>query len=79
MGVREATRYGHLWMRELLSAVDDGFITVDEVREHVERGWVRPSLLKQVMARRERLSPLSGYGWFADRDFVAPYRKLVIA
>jgi Glycosyl transferase family 8 len=72
-------RNGHLWVQELLSAIDDDFISVDEVREHVARGWVRPSLLKQVMAQRERLSPLSGYGWFADRRFVAPYRKLEIA
>jgi Glycosyl transferase family 8 len=72
-------RNGHLWMQELVAAVDDGFIRVDEIREHIDRGWVRPSLLKQVMARRQRLSPFTGYGWFADRGFVAPYRKLEIA
>jgi hypothetical protein len=69
-------RHGRLWMRELLLAVDDGFISVDEVREHVERGWVRPSLLDQVTARKERLSLLSGHGWLADRKFTAPYKKL---
>jgi hypothetical protein len=72
-------RNGHLWVQQLLAAVDDGFISVDEIREQVERGWVRPSLLQQVLARRERLSVLSGHGWLADRHFVAPYRKLKIA
>lgn len=69
-------RHGRLWMRELLSAVDDGFISVDEIRDHVERQWVRPSLLKQVLAHKERLSPLSGWGWLDDRRFVAPYRNI---
>lgn len=72
-------RNGHLWVRELLLAVDDGFIAIDEIREHVQRGWVRPSLLKQVIAHKERLSPLTGYGWLDDRSFVAPYRKIKLA
>lgn len=69
-------RNGHLWVRELISAVNDGFITLDEIREHVDRGWVRPSLITQVTQERERLSPLSGYGWLQDRKFVAPYRSI---
>lgn len=77
--VHARNRHGSLWMRELLAAVDSGFISLDEIREHVERGWIRPSLLQQVARRKERLSPFSGYGWLADRKFIAPYRNIELA
>lgn len=67
---------GHLWVRELLLAVESGFISIDEIREHVERGWVRPSLLNQVRSRSETLSVFSGHGWMRDRHFVAPYKRI---
>lgn len=67
---------GYLWVRELLLAIDNGFISVEEVREHVERGWVRPSLLKQVLAHKEEPSVLTGHGWLFDRKFVAPYKQI---
>jgi hypothetical protein len=41
-------KLGYLWTGVLLEAIADGFITVDEVREQVELGWVRPSVLYQV-------------------------------
>jgi hypothetical protein len=69
-------RNGHLWIHELIEAVEDGFISVDEIREHVDRGWVRPSLLTQVQHGRDRMSILSGYGWLEDRKFIAPYRSI---
>lgn len=67
---------GHLWVRELLLAIDKGFITVDEVREHVDRGWVRPSLLKQVMSHREKPMIPALFGRLADRRFEAPYKRI---
>jgi hypothetical protein len=72
-------RNGHLWVHELIEAVEDGFISVDEIREHVDRGWVRPSLLTQVQHGRDRMSVLSGYGWLEDRKFIAPYRSIKAA
>ncbi|HEV7913001.1 MAG TPA: hypothetical protein VGP22_04495 [Albitalea sp.] len=74
--VHRRNRFGHLWMRELISAVDDGFISVDEIREHVERGWVRPSLLAQVRGGRDRRVRVPGLGWWQDRGFSAPYKSL---
>lgn len=38
----------YLWARELLDAIRVGFISMDEVRENVARGYVRPSLRYQV-------------------------------
>lgn len=72
--VYRRNRWGRLWTRELLMAIHDGFITIEEVREHVERGWVRPSLLQQVL--REHESPLPGLGWWHDRRFVPPYKLM---
>jgi hypothetical protein len=69
-------RWGRLWNRELLMAVKDGFISTDEVREHVERGWVRPSLLQQVLRADETPPLLPGIGWWQDRGFVPPYKRL---
>ena len=77
--VYRRNRWGHLWTRELIAAIDDGFVTVDEVQEHVERGWVRPSLLAQVRGERERPGPVPGIGWWQDRRFVAPYKSLAQA
>jgi hypothetical protein len=67
---------GHLWVRELLLAIDKGDISVEEVREHVERGWVRPSLLGQVQSHSEKPSIFNAYGRFADRKFEAPYKRI---
>jgi hypothetical protein len=74
--VHRRNPWGRLWTRELLMAVDDGTIPVDEVREHVKRGWVRPSLLQQVLRERDRPPLLPGLGWWQDRGFVPPYKRL---
>ncbi len=76
--VYRRNRWGYLWTRELIAAVNGGFITLDEVREHVERGWVRPTLLDQVERGRERPTPVPGLGWWRDRHFVAPYKSLPV-
>jgi hypothetical protein len=75
--VHRGNRWGHLWVRELIAAVQDGFISIDEVREHVERGWVRPTLLTQVVGGKEKPTPLPGLDWWRDRHFVAPYKSLL--
>jgi len=70
--------HGHLWVEALLQAIAGGFIDEALVREHVERGWVRPSLLWQVRRRKARLGPLQrARARFLDRKFVAPYRQLL--
>jgi hypothetical protein len=45
--------FGHLWVAALLEAVQEGFISADQIRTEVREGRVRPSLLEQV----ERGSP----------------------
>lgn len=73
--VHRANPLGWLWVRELASALKDGFITMDEVHEHVNRGWVRPSILGEISIRPIRW-PLHPLGWWRDRAFVPPYKRM---
>jgi len=67
---------GHLWMRDLLEAVDLGHIPLSFLEEEIRQGHVRPSLLPQVKARIDEglLMPKSMRE--LDRDFAAPFRSL---
>jgi hypothetical protein len=67
---------GHLWMRDLIAAVDGGFVTRQHVEEQVRQGFVRPSLLYQLDRRLEDASQLSKGGKHLDDGFVAPYQKM---
>lgn len=67
---------GHLWVRDLLDAVQSGFISRAYVQEHVERGFVRPSILHQIDTGLEDPLLLTGHGRSLDKNFVPPYRKM---
>lgn len=67
---------GHLWVRDLLEAIDSGFITKEYVQEHVARGWVRPSLVYQIEHRVVDPLLLPREARALDEGFVAPYEKL---
>ena len=67
---------GALWVRSLLDAIDDGFITRDYVAEHVNRGWVRPSLLQQIDAKVDSLGWRMPFAMFSDKGYVPPYKKM---
>jgi hypothetical protein len=64
---------GRLWVRDLLEAVDAGFVDGRLVEEHVSRGWVRPSLLYQLEQRCVDGRLLPARVLARDRDFVPPY------
>jgi hypothetical protein len=74
--VHRRNRWGHLWVKALREAIDDGFIARDEVVDHVARGWVRPSLLWQLETRRDRVPLWAVQAVRADRDFVPPCKAL---
>lgn len=67
---------GYLWVRDLLNAIDSGFITTDEVKEHVARGYVRPSLLYQIEHNIEDGQWLPRAAHALDDLFIAPYQKM---
>jgi hypothetical protein len=71
-----ANPLGHLWVRDLLQAVESGFVTRDEIAEHVDRGWVRPSLLHQVDRREADARQLPARVCAADAEFHAPYEQI---
>ena len=67
---------GHLWVRDLLEAIDAGVITREQVEEQVRQGSVRPSLLDQVDHRIVRAADLPPQSRAADRSFVPPFRRM---
>ena len=67
---------GYLWERELLAAVEEGFIDRNFVAEHVRRGWVRPSLLIQIDEDCADGRLLGRRANAADRNFLPPYHSL---
>ena len=67
---------GYLWVRDLLEAVDSGFLTKDYVVEQVEKGYVRPSLLYQLEKQIDDPLLLPKQARMLDNHFVAPYRSI---
>ena len=67
---------GYLWVRDLLEAVDTGFLSIDFVRDQVERSFVRPSLLYQLEHRVDDPLLLPKAARALDDRFVAPYQSL---
>lgn len=66
---------GYLWVRDLVEAVASGFVPLDYVRDHVTRGWVRPSLLYQIEHRIEDSGQLPPEALALDDSFVPPYKR----
>lgn len=66
---------GYLWVKDLIEAIDSGFIPLDYVRDHVTRGWVRPSLLYQIEHRIEDSRQLPPDAVALDDSFVPPYKR----
>lgn len=65
-----------IWTRDLFEAIDSGFISADYVREHVRRGYVRPSLLYQIEHRVEDSRHLPARASLPDVRFVAPFEAI---
>lgn len=67
---------GHLWIRDLIAATDEGFIARDYVDEQVRLGVVRPSVRYQLEKRLEDPRQLPSEARALDEGFVAPYQKM---
>jgi hypothetical protein len=67
---------GHLWVRDLIRAVDDGFISREDVENHVRQEFVRPSLVYQLDHRVEQAGRLPADARKLDSDFVPPYLRM---
>lgn len=64
---------GYLWVRELIQSVEDGHVSLDEIRENVSKKFVRPSLLYQVENRLEDPLLLPRKAKELDANFVQPF------
>lgn len=67
---------GHLWVHDLIGAVDQGFISRELVEAHVGEGHLRPSLLHQLDHRVEDIAGLPAAALASDAPFVPPYKRM---
>jgi hypothetical protein len=67
---------GYLWVRELIEAVDRGFLSRDLVEAHVREEFLRPSLLYQLDHRIEESANLPASALALDARFVPPYKRM---
>lgn len=68
---------GALWVSDLLKAIGDRVITREQVADHVDRGWVRPSLLCQVDRNEPQFSTLPANEQQLDANYSPPYEELL--
>jgi lipopolysaccharide biosynthesis glycosyltransferase len=67
-----------VWMKDLIDGIKNGFIDLDMVKEHIEKGWVRPSLLYQINNEIMDSTNLPKKVLELDTKFIAPYKKMKI-
>lgn len=63
-----------VWMDALFAALDDGFVTMDEVAESTRRGWLRPGVLWQAKHREREVSRLPLHLKIAEAFYRAPHK-----
>lgn len=68
--------FGHIWVRDLLEAIDNGFINHQLILDHVKKGWVRPSLAYQIKNKIEDAFLLPQEILDLDTNYSPPYHKL---
>lgn len=64
---------GYLWFKDLFEAIDMGFISLDTVKEHVNKGYVRPSLWYQIEHRIEDSLLLPKSAKQLDKNYKAAF------
>ncbi|PSR52055.1 hypothetical protein AHMF7605_00235 [Adhaeribacter arboris] len=64
---------GHLWVKELVESIDNKFISLDEVKDHIKKGYLRPSLLYQISSRKYDVTKLPPKARALDKFFTPPH------
>jgi hypothetical protein len=67
-----------IWLKDLIMAIKDGFISINYIKEHIEKGWVRPSLLWQIENNYLDSTKLSKKVLKLDEKYKAPYEFMEI-
>lgn len=65
--------WGKIWCRDLFEAVRSGFVSMDLLIEHRDKGWIRPSLIYQIEKGIEDPLKLNRTAKKLDTHFKAPY------
>lgn len=74
--VSQKNPLGYLWFRDLFEAIDRGYVSEQEIRSHIEKGWLRPSLWYQVEHRIEDAFLLPRKARQLDARYRAPYTNI---
>jgi Glycosyl transferase family 8 len=67
---------GFLWVKDLIEAIDVGFVSLEYIQDQVRRGYVRPTLLYQIEHRIEDGLLLPANALKLDSQFIAPYESV---
>lgn len=67
---------GYIWMSYLFEAIDEGFISIEFVKDQIKKEYVRPSLDYQVENRILDCLNIPKIAKLMDKEFEPPYRKL---
>jgi hypothetical protein len=74
--VSRKNRWGYLWVRDLIEAVDVGFISISYVKDQIDKGFVRPSVLYQLARRKDDPTDLPVAARLMDGRFIPPYKNV---
>lgn len=67
----------NIWMQDLFDAIDEGFVTIDYIKDHIEKGWLRPSLMYQIEHRVLDSLTLPPEAVALDDGYKAPFEGLL--
>jgi hypothetical protein len=68
-------KLGSIWVRELTEAIENEFISVNELKEHLDKGYMRPSLWYQIKRKHYDVTNLPKWVKRFDKFFVPPHEK----
>ena len=74
--IYSANPLGYIWVQDLIEAVETGFIDYAYVKEQVDKGAVRPSLLYQLDHKLADSLLLPKKAKQLDKGFSPPYKQL---
>jgi len=63
----------HIWVKELVEAIDHKAISIEEVKDHIKRGFLRPSLMYQISSRNFDVTKLPAKARALDRFYTPPH------
>ena len=67
--VSARNRNGHLWVKELMRALNAGFISQNDLDEAIKEGFARPSLARQMATPRALWPMIKPAARLLDRDY----------